>query len=106
LDLYEALTGMPIERDGRPLDANPTPTPRMATLHIGAGRGQKMRPGDIVGALTGEIGLDRSDVGKIEIFDRCSYVALSAPLARAVAERLRAGSIKGRKFRVDVVTAD
>ena len=76
---------------------------RMSTLHIWGGRKDKMRPGDILGALTGDIGLDSGDVGKIEIHDKLSYVAVTAHLARNAARKLREGSIKGRKFRVDVV---
>ena len=108
LDLYEKTTGTPVERvapgqHSPNLACNLNSAPAMTTLHIWAGRQQKMRPGDILGALTGDIGLDKADVGKIEILDRISYVAVSSQLARGAAEKLRAGSIKGRKVRVDVV---
>ncbi len=76
----------------------------MCTLVIGGGRKEKMRPGDILGALTGEAGgLDAADVGKIEIHDHFSYVAISARVAERALRRLRDGRIKGRKFRVDPV---
>jgi ATP-independent RNA helicase DbpA len=76
----------------------------MKTLFIGAGRKDKMRPGDILGALTGEQGcLSGADIGKIEIHDRFSYVAVSAGVADAALERLRNGRIKGRKVRVESV---
>ena len=56
----------------------------METLYISGGRKDKMRPGDILGALTGEAGgFQGSDVGKIEIHERFSYVAI----ARGSAER-------------------
>lgn len=73
----------------------------METIYIGGGRKDKMRPGDILGALTGEAGgLHASAIGKIEIHDRFSYVAISKSLARTAAERLSEGRIKGRRFRV------
>jgi ATP-independent RNA helicase DbpA len=76
----------------------------MRTLYIAGGRKDKVRPGDILGALTGEAGgLAASDVGKIEIHDRFSYVAVSASVAEMALERLREGRIKGRKFRVEPV---
>lgn len=74
------------------------------TLYISAGRKDKMRPGDILGALTGEAGgLNASDVGKIEIHDRLAYVAVSKRVVRVALQRLREGRIKGRKHRIDWV---
>jgi ATP-independent RNA helicase DbpA len=76
----------------------------MRTLYISGGRKEKVRPGDILGALTGEAGrFSASDVGKIEIHDHFSYVAVSAHLAEVALERLRNGRIKGRKFRIEAV---
>lgn len=77
---------------------------KMTTLFISGGRKDKMRPGDILGALTGEAGgFQGSDIGKIEIHDRFSYVAVSARVAEPAMHRLREGKIKGRKFRVELV---
>jgi ATP-independent RNA helicase DbpA len=68
----------------------------MQTLSISGGRKDKLRPGDILGALTGEAGgLTASDEGKIEIHDHFSYVALSAKIAQVAFEKLRDGRIKG-----------
>lgn len=76
----------------------------METLQISAGRKEKMRPGDILGALTGEAGqLQRSDIGKIEIHDHYSFVAVSRHLVQIAMERLRDGKIKGRKFFIHIV---
>jgi len=76
----------------------------MKTLYLGAGRTDKLRPGDILGALTGEAGgLNAKDIGKIEIHDRFSYVAISASHADRVLASLRTGRIKGRKLRVEPV---
>jgi ATP-dependent RNA helicase DbpA len=74
---------------------------KMATLRISGGRKDKVRPGDILGALTGEAGgLDASDVGKIEIHDHFSYVAVNKSISRAAQQSLSSGRIKGRKFNV------
>lgn len=76
----------------------------MTTLKIGGGRKQKVRPGDILGALTGEAGgLAGSDVGKIEIHDNFSYVAVSTGVSRAALKSLGSGHIKGKRFVVTLV---
>ena len=72
----------------------------MATLRIDAGRTDKLRPGDIVGALTGDAGLPGDAVGKIDVFATRSYVAIARAQADQALARLREGKIKGRKFRV------
>jgi ATP-independent RNA helicase DbpA len=72
----------------------------MKTVVIDAGRQDKLRPGDILGALTGDAGLDAKDIGKIDVFATRAYVAITRALANKALERLRAGKIKGRNFRV------
>jgi ATP-independent RNA helicase DbpA len=71
----------------------------MATLRLDAGRTDKMRPGDILGALTGDAGLAGDAVGKIDVFPTRSYVAIRRSEAGKALERLRARGIKGRKVR-------
>ncbi|NUO71449.1 MAG: ATP-dependent RNA helicase DbpA [Frateuria sp.] len=72
----------------------------MRTLVIDAGRQDKLRPGDILGALTGEAGLTAGEIGKIDVFATRAYVAIARAQANKALERLRAGRIKGRNFRV------
>ena len=72
----------------------------MVTLCIEGGRKNKMRPGDILGALTGEAGISGSEVGKINIFDFHTFVAIRRPSAKLALERLSANKIKGRFFKV------
>lgn len=72
----------------------------MVTLCIEGGRKNKMRPGDILGALTGEAGIPGSEVGKINIFDFHTFVAIRRPSAQLALERLSANKIKGRFFKV------
>jgi ATP-independent RNA helicase DbpA len=76
------------------------PPPAMRTLVIDAGRQDKLRPGDIVGALTGAGGLQKEQVGKIDVFATRAYVAVARDQADRVREKLRAGKIKGKNFRV------
>lgn len=74
----------------------------MATLYISAGRKHKLRAGDILGALMKDVGLGKEAVGKIEIHDAFSYVAVSKPEAVRTFKELQAGSIKGRRFRYEL----
>jgi ATP-independent RNA helicase DbpA len=72
----------------------------MATLKINGGKSQKVRPGDIVGALTGEHGIKGADIGDIDIFDRRAYVAVSKKVIHIALKKLNDGKLKGRSFRV------
>lgn len=77
--------------------------PVMSTLCIAAGRKDKLRPGDILGALTGEAGLPGTQVGKIAIFDFQAFVAVERAVAKQALQRLNSGKIKGRSLRVRIV---
>ncbi|MGK9066792.1 ATP-dependent RNA helicase DbpA [Stutzerimonas chloritidismutans] len=74
--------------------------PPMVTLCIGAGRKDKLRPGDILGALTGDAGIPGNQVGKIAIFDFQAFVAVERAVAKQALNRLNAGKIKGRSLKV------
>ena len=77
--------------------------PPMVTLCIAAGRKEKLRPGDILGALTGDAGIPGAQVGKIAIFDFQAFVAVERGVARKALARLNAGKIKGRSLKVRVL---
>jgi len=81
------------------LDQSPY-QPAMATLQIDGGKKQKVRPGDILGALTGKDGIEGKQVGKISIADNKAYVAISREVASAALKKLAEGKLKGRSFRV------
>jgi len=102
-----ALTGAVLERVTPPAEAPAAPVARAAamdTIQISGGRKDKVRPGDILGALTGDAGgLPASDVGKIEIHDHFSYVAVSATVSARAVRSLSEGKIKGRKFLARIV---
>lgn len=71
----------------------------MVTIQLDAGRKQKVRAGDILGALTGDAGLDGSCIGKISILDNSSYVAIERAALRQAMNYLSQGKIKGRSIR-------
>ncbi len=76
--------------------------PPMITLNMNAGRKEKLRPGDILGALTGDGGLSGDQVGKINVFDFASYVALDRRVADKVITRLN-GKIKGKNVKMRLI---
>lgn len=111
IEAIEALTGTVVEvvrlaAEGTTDDllarlAGPAP---MSTILISGGRKDKVRRGDILGALTGDAGgLAGADVGKIEVSERLSYVAVKESVGRAATERLNAGRIKGKRYRATLV---
>jgi ATP-independent RNA helicase DbpA len=80
--------------------ASHIPPPAMATLNIGGGKKDKLRPGDILGALTGDAGFTAAQIGKIDIFDMQAFVAIDYSVAAAALKKLQSCKIKGRNFRV------
>jgi ATP-independent RNA helicase DbpA len=74
--------------------------PPMVTLWIDGGRKDKVRPGDILGALTGDGGIEGSEVGKIDIFDAHAYVAIKQGSVDKALACLQKGKIKNRNFMV------
>ena len=98
------------ERQKAPLDWHPLSSlkpqsgeplqPAMVTLCIGAGRKEKLRPGDILGALTGEADIPGTRVGKIAVFDFQAFVAVEREVAGQALKRLNSGKIKGRSLKV------
>ena len=80
-------------------EAQLPPPPAMTTIAIQGGRHDRLRPGDIVGALTTGVGLAAADLGQITITDRISFVAVAAGVAERALDGLVAGKIKNRRFR-------
>lgn len=72
----------------------------MMTLQIQGGKKDKLRPGDLLGALTRDVGLSGDQVGKIAITEYSSYVALDRKIARKYFDRIANSNIKGRRFRM------
>lgn len=88
----------------RPSDLKVDPAfsmlPSWKTLVIAGGRKDKIRPGDVLGALTGEAGIPGQAVGKIDIAEFSAYVTLEGNYADKALSRLSNGKIKGRKYKV------
>jgi ATP-independent RNA helicase DbpA len=74
--------------------------PNMVTLQIDGGKKQKLRPGDIVGALTAGKNISFDQVGKIAMFPIRAYVAVHHEVANIALKKISEGKMKGRNFRV------
>jgi len=75
----------------------------MITMRIEGGKKQKIRPGDIVGALTSDNSLTFEQIGKIQVSANWAYVAVKRETIKVAFKKLSEGKLKGRKFRVMVV---
>lgn len=101
-----AMIGDQYDRDFLPealppqhlLDTTPY-QPEMATLMIDSGKKQKVRAGDILGALTGQDGIDGKQVGKINVLDNVAFIAVSQSCVKAALRKLNDGKVKGRTIR-------
>ncbi|MFN0186487.1 MAG: ATP-dependent RNA helicase DbpA [Aquabacterium sp.] len=80
--------------------AGPPLRPPMRTLQILGGRKEKIRPGDVLGALTKDLGYAGTQVGRINVNDYATYVAVDAAVAQQAQQRLSAGKVKGRSVKV------
>ena len=101
IELLEAVVEQTLERTVvGSLDPGFRPAqPPMTTLQIDGGKKQKIRAGDILGALTGENGIEGNAVGKISILDMSVYVAIKRSSSKQALAILNGGKIKGRSFR-------
>jgi ATP-dependent RNA helicase DbpA len=77
--------------------------PPMETLQILGGRKEKIRPGDVLGALTGEAGFSGTQIGKINVTEFSTYVAVERGVAREALRKLNAGKVKGKKVKVRLI---
>ncbi|EHK7541556.1 ATP-dependent RNA helicase DbpA [Vibrio cholerae] len=77
----------------RPYAAN------MVTIQIDGGKKDKVRPGDILGALTSDGELTAEHIGKINLFPMRAYVAVQKKIAHKALNKIANGKMKGRQFR-------
>jgi len=73
--------------------------PPMVTLQILGGRKEKIRPGDVLGALTGEAGFQAAQIGRINVTEFSTYVAVDRAIAREALSKLNAGKVKGKRVK-------
>ena len=74
--------------------------PPMVTLQILGGRKEKIRPGDVLGALTADAGYAREQIGKINVTEFTTFVAVQRDIALEAMHKLNAGKIKGKGVKV------
>jgi ATP-dependent RNA helicase DeaD len=93
---------MPREGQGRPFNppGHGGRTAGMVKVYIGAGKEAGIRPGDLVGAIANETGLNSNVIGAVEVMDRFSLVEVPEVLAREIIETLRRTMVKGQKVAV------
>jgi ATP-independent RNA helicase DbpA len=82
----------------------PIKKPLMTTLKIDGGKKHKLRPGDIVGGLTGKGGISGDKIGKITLASHWSYVAIESDVVKAGLEKIQTDKLKGKTFRVRILT--
>ena len=95
--------GLAESAQSTPLQSGPIPGYVKGVQRILAERGETIRPGDVMGALGGEAGLTREQVGKITVTDQSTYVAVARDVAPQAVRRLAAGKLKGRTVKVRVL---
>ena len=76
--------------------------PPMVLLFINGGKKEKLRAGDLLGALTANDEIIAKQVGKITLFEKFSYVAIDRKVGKLALHKLNNNNIKGRKFRVRI----
>ena len=76
----------------------------MTTLKIDGGKKQKLRPGDIVGGLTGQGGIPGDKIGKITVSSNWSYVAVETGLVKLALKKIQHDKLKGKTFRVRILS--
>jgi ATP-dependent RNA helicase DeaD len=89
------------ERRERSRDSDGTSS-KMVRLFINLGKNQKIRPGDIVGAIAGEAGLNGKQIGQIDIFDKHSFVEVPKDKVEQVLEVMVNNQIKGKRVNIEI----
>jgi ATP-independent RNA helicase DbpA len=103
IGILEEYLGIKINTDELPRASTlnePVYYADMVTLQLDGGKKQKIRPGDILGALTGDNGIEGSQVGKINMYDNWAYVAVHVDAAKTALRKISEGKMKGRSIRV------
>lgn len=100
IGLLEDILGGPIEPVALPGVTQQQPAPAsMVTIEIDGGKKQKLRPADIVGALTRDDKVAFADIGKIQLQEMRAYVAVKRSVLKAALQQLNNSRMKGRSFR-------
>nr|MBP7359121.1 DbpA RNA binding domain-containing protein [Prevotella sp.] len=86
-----------------PTDLPDPALPKMVTIYIGKGKNDKISKGDIVGFLCKKGGLEKTQIGRIDVNDRYTYAAVSRPMLNQLLKLTRGEKIKGIKTVVEIV---
>ena len=89
-----------------PAELPAVPQPRMATLYIGRGRKDKISKGDVVGFLCKNGGLTAAEIGRIDVYERYTYVAVARSRSTQVLKLVRNAKIKGQRTVVEPLGQD
>ncbi len=81
--------------------SRPRPPSAWVRLYVSLGARDGVGPGDLVGAITGEVGIEGSQVGKIEVRETFSLVEVESPVAEEIIKALNGTTVRGRSVRVD-----
>ena len=81
----------------------PPPSP-WKTLYISAGKKDKVNKMDIVGMLLQKGGLTKEELGKIEVLDHSSYVAIKSTKIQQTLQLIREERIKNKKVKLEIST--
>ena len=106
IEVYQKFSSVWLALDSlTPASGQPL-LPPMRTLLMLGGRKEKIRPGDVLGALTNEEGgaaFTREQIGKIQVTDFCTFIAVARELAASACAKLNAGRVKGRSVKVRIL---
>ncbi len=106
IEQYQGSASVWFKLDELPPTGNEPLLPPMATLQILGGRKEKIRPGDVLGALTsleGGAAYTREQIGKIQVTEFCTFVAVARDIADAACSKLNVGKVKGKSVRARVL---
>lgn len=103
VQIEEALPDAVIQHLGIPDAKCDSLQASMTTIQISGGKKNKLRAGDILGAITANGDIPGTAVGSIDIFDSYAYVAVVKRLASKASRQLSSRPIKGRKYRARII---
>lgn len=92
------------EEEELPQDFIAPPAPEWKTLYISAGRKDKINKMDIVGMLLQKGGLQKDELGKIEVLDYSAYAAVKSERINAVLKQVREEKIKGKRVKMEIAS--
>src|SRR5699024_434740 len=75
--------------------------PGMVRFFINIGKNQKIRPGDIVGAIAGETGMPGNLIGTIDIYEKFTFVEIPKKYAKNVLKGMNKSKIRGKAINIE-----